>query len=396
MSKHHRAADGKLNQKGQRSVRPVAAELAGDRTGLPWLTEMPGGPLAAAGATMQAHAAQLGGERLHTAQRQALATQIGQIQGNDHLQRVIASQEWVGPSKRELSSIDASTLQRAMPNIQEPTLGLVQQTTPDPLTAVETYLNTPTTDPRDSRPYEERRLENGQAAVNAAVRHLGGTVQYSQGDIVQGSESNPSAGTPEFRLSPSGSAINAFRAGQLTGVSGCQYATNETPPRFKVEIYPRAFIGSSPAESLAYLLGTLVHEYIHIQQSRPGAGGQATTEAEREFQAWLWQVEHASELGIAGGTGGYSQIIRQLQTYYGQITSPDAETTRRYRRAMFASSLEQCERYIAQNYPAEILAGAVQRLTQRWNDLQGYSALRSPFTQRYQSVLNHPSLQQGP
>lgn len=89
MAKHHRAVEDKQNQKRRRRVKPVVAELASDRAGLPGLTELPGGLINTVdGDTIQAQAARLGDERLQSAQRQALAAQIGQTQGNRHVQRL--------------------------------------------------------------------------------------------------------------------------------------------------------------------------------------------------------------------------------------------------------------------------------------------------------------------
>lgn len=65
------------------------AELTGDAAAL---AQLPGGPIAAAGdGTIQPHAAPLGDPRLQRAQRHALATRIGRVAGNRHLQRVVTS-----------------------------------------------------------------------------------------------------------------------------------------------------------------------------------------------------------------------------------------------------------------------------------------------------------------
>ena len=74
----------------RRSTKPtVGEELTQELADLP---SLPGGPMAkAGGSTVQARAARLGDPPLQTAQRQDLATQIGRVQGNRHLQRVVAS-----------------------------------------------------------------------------------------------------------------------------------------------------------------------------------------------------------------------------------------------------------------------------------------------------------------
>lgn len=87
MAKYHRPIDNKQKQKRPLRVKPAPVA--------PMRVQPEGGqqmgaidPLAAE--TAPAQAAQLGDSRLQTAQRQALAVQIGQRQGNQHLQRLVA------------------------------------------------------------------------------------------------------------------------------------------------------------------------------------------------------------------------------------------------------------------------------------------------------------------
>jgi len=105
VTKQKQNAEAKSEKKRRPQVEPVAVvELAS-------LTALPGGPLAAAGdGTMQAQAARLGDPRLHSVQRQAMAAQIGRLQGNGHLLQVIErANGW-----KRLSSADAvAAVQRA-------------------------------------------------------------------------------------------------------------------------------------------------------------------------------------------------------------------------------------------------------------------------------------------
>jgi peptidoglycan hydrolase-like protein with peptidoglycan-binding domain len=89
MSKRNRAAKAQPERKVQpRSKQTVVEARGGDLAGL---AQWPGSLIAtAAVGTLQAQAARLGDTRLHTVQRQALAAQIGRVQGNQHLQRVVA------------------------------------------------------------------------------------------------------------------------------------------------------------------------------------------------------------------------------------------------------------------------------------------------------------------
>ena len=87
MAKHHRPIDNKQNQKRPPRVKPApVAPLRVQPEGGQQMEAID--PLAAE--TAPAQAAQLGDSRLQTAQRQALAAQIGGAQGNRHLQRVVA------------------------------------------------------------------------------------------------------------------------------------------------------------------------------------------------------------------------------------------------------------------------------------------------------------------
>lgn len=80
----------KSDKKGRPESKPVVVtKPAGALAGL---AEFPAGPIGAADdGTIQAQAAQISDWRLQTVQRQALASQIGRVQGNQHLQRVIAA-----------------------------------------------------------------------------------------------------------------------------------------------------------------------------------------------------------------------------------------------------------------------------------------------------------------
>jgi hypothetical protein len=101
MTNQNQATKVKRGKQSQRSVEPaVVAEPAGDMTAL---FELPTGRIAAAGVRgpTEAQAAWLHPGRLQDAQRRSSAIQIGRVQGNRHLQRVVASlkreEETAGP-----------------------------------------------------------------------------------------------------------------------------------------------------------------------------------------------------------------------------------------------------------------------------------------------------------
>lgn len=92
MTKQHQGTQAKPERKSQTQVKlPAVEELPDD---LIAMTKLPAGPSATTnGGNVEAHAGRLGDPRLPTAQRQALATQIGWMGGNQHLQRVVVALE---------------------------------------------------------------------------------------------------------------------------------------------------------------------------------------------------------------------------------------------------------------------------------------------------------------
>lgn len=90
MAKQNRATRSKTNEKGRAKAKPIAVEeLTDDLAGI---ARLPAG-------TIQAQVAWLRDVPLQRAQRQALALQIGRVQGNRHLQRVIIARAGGGGKK---------------------------------------------------------------------------------------------------------------------------------------------------------------------------------------------------------------------------------------------------------------------------------------------------------
>jgi peptidoglycan hydrolase-like protein with peptidoglycan-binding domain len=89
MSKRNRAAKAQPDKTVQPRFSPTIAEARTED--LAGLAQLPGSLIAtAAVGTLQAQAVRLGDTRLQTVQRQVLAVHIGRVQGNQHLQRVVA------------------------------------------------------------------------------------------------------------------------------------------------------------------------------------------------------------------------------------------------------------------------------------------------------------------
>ena len=240
--------------------------------------------------------------------RQALMAQLGETVGNRYLNRLWA-QEAANTPHTQQSPTNAIQTALPLPEADMPELaGVPSEARAGLLPPVQAYLAGPSN-------------ATGQAAVNAVVDFLQGqgTVQYTgQADIVQ-----VEGRAPEFRRQgPSGRATDAFE-GRLSGdESGCAFTYSTTPtPRYKVEIYPHALIGDSAEESLAYLMGVLVHEFVHVQQYRQEAqSGTIASGPEQEIQAWLWQAEHMTELGIPSRSAGSRQIAIKLDEYFPQLS----------------------------------------------------------------------------
>ncbi|MBN1147934.1 MAG: hypothetical protein JXA78_11820 [Anaerolineales bacterium] len=113
MTKLQSMAQAKQNQKGQRDAARAAPEKAGEISSLTITAN-----------DRLAQAARLGDSRLQSAQRQTLAAQIGQTQGNQHLQTVINSfgkyplshSEGKGHLRKMLINPNQSTIQRTPPD----------------------------------------------------------------------------------------------------------------------------------------------------------------------------------------------------------------------------------------------------------------------------------------
>ena len=88
MAKRNQAV--KSQQKKQKQQKNRAAIVTEQAYSQVPITKLPGSLMTAAHNSMQLQATGLSDRRFHTAQRQAMASQIGRVGGNQHLQRVIA------------------------------------------------------------------------------------------------------------------------------------------------------------------------------------------------------------------------------------------------------------------------------------------------------------------
>lgn len=91
MAKANQADQAKLDQRNRPRPEPALTLEQGQELTPP--AALPDGQLAATGdGALASQADRLGDPRLHAVQRQAIAAQIGQVQGNQHLQRVVQRQ----------------------------------------------------------------------------------------------------------------------------------------------------------------------------------------------------------------------------------------------------------------------------------------------------------------
>ena len=86
MQQNHTTKPQPEQKKGHKPEPVVLPEQTSEFVGV---AELPGGLVGANGEDVQRQADRLGDARTQTVQRQRMAMQIGQVQGNLHLQRVI-------------------------------------------------------------------------------------------------------------------------------------------------------------------------------------------------------------------------------------------------------------------------------------------------------------------
>jgi outer membrane protein OmpA-like peptidoglycan-associated protein len=120
MSKQSQAIEAKAKQNKQKSEPASIQERQGESM---MVIDFPNGPIGAADQPfLQAQAERLGDARLQIAQRQALATQIGRVQGNRHIQRVMALQ-----SIQRQDGADAGTAEAGVTTEDKPTFDFVSK-----------------------------------------------------------------------------------------------------------------------------------------------------------------------------------------------------------------------------------------------------------------------------
>ena len=304
MTKQKQAAEAQSEKKRRPQVEPVAvAEPSGEVAGL---TALPGGPLAAAGdGTMQAQAARLGDPRLQSVQRQALAGQIGRLQGNRHLQIAVTGlkqRERPAPyqpknGNRRTTEIDAPARSRTVQRAAVPGLPA-----------------------RRVRQAEANLTSDPQAAVNTVVQGLVDRGQVNTSYLDGG------------RVTYVGDRSRMPRGhyGHTSLTSG---TTHPRPCR--------VIVGPDALRNVGLLYTTIMHEYQHVLQFR--TSGRGAAEAVDEVEARLWEVEHLQDSGLWRDTQYMAVLPGQLQHWWNELTSAQQAPLRaRYRRAQ--ATIQQMNR----------------------------------------------------
>ena len=90
---------------------------------------------------------------------------------------------------------------------------------------------------------------------------------------------------------------------------------------------------------IGFLAGVITHEYIHLLQYR---GRGSYSDAQMEFQAWLWQAENALKMGVKPRADAANEIMIQLKAYYAKLPAKDRRRYRaRYQAALKVLSTRQ-------------------------------------------------------
>ncbi|HEX2087223.1 MAG TPA: hypothetical protein VHF89_16190 [Solirubrobacteraceae bacterium] len=118
----------------------------------------------------------------------------------------------------------------------------------------------------------------------------------------------------------------------------------------RVQVFTPAFA------SLPVLVSTVMHEYQHVVRDAQGLepaevrgepGASEVAAEVHEVEAYLWELEHALETGLAGRSADLLDIVGRLREHYDALGELDAERqalyTRRVRSAIAsAEALASC------------------------------------------------------
>jgi outer membrane protein OmpA-like peptidoglycan-associated protein len=296
MTQHKKAEEAKPDQKKRRQVERTAI---GDQTDdLARGTCIGDYPLAASGAgSVCGQIAGISNRQLQSAQRFALVTHIGQLHGNQHLQRIVAS---VG--------LTSSTAPYQPKNSGERRSGNKVATRSTNLQR----LAVPGLPARWVRQAEANLTGDPQAAVNAVVQGLVGRGQVNTAYL--------DGGRVTYVSDRSRMPRGHYGHTSLTPGSG--------HPR------PcRVVVGPDALRSVGLLYTTIMHEYQHVLQFRQNRGGAG--ESVDEVEARLWEIEHLQDSGLWRDVQYMAVLPGQLQHWWNQLTTTQQAPLRaRHRRAL--------------------------------------------------------------
>jgi hypothetical protein len=349
MTERNRITEAKSQKKRRLHVEPtVVVELTDDLAGL---AQLSGGPAAAAGdGTIVAQDVRLGDGRLQTAQRRALAARIGQLQGNHHLQRAVASLKrdaqaapYQSNSGNRYEAPTDHPVQHEVVRPEELTPASVQLEAHQDASpgAVQRTAEVPGLPANRVRQAEANLTSNPQAAVNAVVQGL-----VDRGQV----------------------NLSYLAGGRVTYVSDRSrmprghYGHTSLSPGTGHPRPCRVIVGPDAMRNVGLLYTTIMHEYQHVLQFR--TSGRGVAEAVDEVEARLWEVEHLEDSGLWRDIQYMAVLPGQLQHWWGELTPTQQTPLRARYRAAQATIQEMNRRRLEEQFrqqTAPVPAGPAQR-----------------------------------
>ena len=276
MAKQKQIAQVKTEKKQETNARPIGPVQQPTELGT-----------AFAGGSFDIRAARLDDARLQSVQRQALVKQIGQIQGNRHLQNLL------------VHGAIPSMIQRQDEDIAEEAA--------EPAASEEVPMISETTATAANEHIQERRWQD---AIDVVVDDLVNSGHIDRSLLLRGSIRYGSGVSGEGLATPRG------------------YARDEEGNRIarptRVQIGRAAF-----RRGLPWLVTSIMHEYQHVlqfQTTGPAAiKGQAASEGlirTQEVEAYAWEMLNARRTGMAAEPRQIRETWRRLHDYWSRLGNP--------------------------------------------------------------------------
>ncbi|MBN1147935.1 MAG: hypothetical protein JXA78_11825 [Anaerolineales bacterium] len=272
-----RETEARSSRKNQSRAAPaVAVGTVGQTTGLAGFTF---GLLLASGAkSIDGLAARLGDEQMLSIQRQALATGIGNLQGNQHLQRVIGAARQTAPAYQVSNrAIQRSALSEAQTRAGTPSSGWAQLSGPQ-LREMADLVRA--AEPTGADQQRQQALERLAALLGLAIPGAMSLEVTPDLGLVQGVTSERAA-AGDGMFTPYVIAAAQCPAEQATGAPPhppdvqARHRSLHTPAdfHFAIQVNPRVFREGTLLDRIFKLHSTLMHEYTHYLQFQQEMSG---------------------------------------------------------------------------------------------------------------------------